>query len=99
MAWRAEPVTEFPARPTSERIDLVGGLTSLALFPRLDLGLRDRRTVPEAERLVTRLHDMTVMRQPIQKRGRHLGIAKYAWPFGEGQVRRNHHACMLIELR
>ena len=55
--------------------------------------------MPEAERFIARLHDMAVMRQSIQQRGRHLGIAKDARPFGEGQVRRNHHARMLIELR
>ena len=55
--------------------------------------------MPEAERFIARLHDMAVMRQSIQQRCRHLGIAKDARPFGEGQVRRNHHARMLIELR
>src|ERR1035437_6213082 len=99
MPWRAEPVTEFPARSPSELFYLLVRLAPFALFACLDLRLRDRRTMPEAERLIARLHDMAVMRQPIQQRRRHLGIAKYARPFSKGQVRRNHHACMLIELR
>ena len=102
MPWRAESVTGFQARPSSERLNLLGRfalLALLALLSRLELGLGCRRAVAEAERLIARLHDMAVMRQPIQKRCRHLGITKYARPFSEGQVRRDHHAGVLIELR
>ena len=48
---------------------------------------------------MARFHDMTVMRLPIEKRCRHLGIAEYAGLFGEGQVRRDHHAGVLVALR
>ena len=99
MAWRAEPVTEFPGRPSSERFLLLDWLASFALFPRLDLGFGYRSAVSEAERFIARLNDMAVMRQPVQKRGRHLGVAKYARPLGKGLVRCNHHARMLVELR
>jgi hypothetical protein len=55
--------------------------------------------VPEAVRLVAGFDDVAVMRQPVQQRRRHLGIAKDAGPFGEGQVGRDHHAGVLVELR
>ena len=42
--------------------------------------------MPEAKRLISGLHDMAVMRQPVEQGGRHLGIAKDARPFGEGQI-------------
>jgi hypothetical protein len=38
------------------------------------------------------------MRQAIQQCRRHLRITKDAGPFTEGQVRRDHHASVLIEL-
>ena len=41
---------------------------------------------------------VAVMRQPIQQRRGHLGIAKYTRPLGKGQVCRNHHTGVLIEL-
>ena len=89
----------FPSAAPSERFNLFVRRAPFALLPRLDLRLRDRRTMPEAERFIARLHDMAVMRQSIQKRRRHLGIAKDTRPFSKGQIRRNHHARMLIELR
>ena len=45
------------------------------------------------------LHDMAVMRQAVEQRRRHLGIAKHARPLGESQVGRDHHAGVLVELR
>ena len=42
---------------------------------------------------------MAVMRQPVEQRGGHLGIAKDARPFGEGQIGRDHHAGVLVEFR
>jgi hypothetical protein len=32
------------------------------------------------------LDDIAVVGQPIEQRGRHLGVAKHAWPFSEGQI-------------
>ena len=89
----------IPSAAPSEGFNLLGWLAPFALLPRLDLSFCYRRTVSEAERLIARFHDVVVMRQPIQQRCRHLGIAKYTRPLGEGQVRRNHHAGMLVELR
>ena len=83
------PVTEFPARPSLERFNLLGRLALLTLLSRLDLGFGCRRAVPEAERLIACFHDVAMMRQPIQQRCRHLGITKYTRPFSEGQVRRD----------
>ena len=47
--------------------------------------------------LVARLHDVAVMRQAIEQRRRHLGIAEDARPLGEGEIGRDHHAGMLVE--
>ena len=88
----------IPSAAPSEGFNLLGWLAPFALLPRLDLGFCYRRTVSEAERLIARFHDMAVMREPIQQRCRHLGIAKYTWPLGKGQVCRNHHTGVLIEL-
>ena len=56
-------------------------------------------TVPEAIELVACFHDMAVMRQPIQQRRRHLGIPEHAGPFGEGQIGRDQHVGVCINLR
>jgi hypothetical protein len=44
------------------------------------------------------LNDMTVVREPIEQRGRHLGVAENAGPFTAVQIRRDHHAGVLVEL-
>ena len=40
----------------------------------------------ESPAVVSRLHDVTVVGQPIEQRGRHLGIAEDAWPFTEEPI-------------
>ena len=55
--------------------------------------------MPETKRLIAGLHDMAVMRQSVEQRRGHLGVAKDARPFGEGQVGRDHHAGVLVEFR
>jgi len=40
----------------------------------------------EAPAFVAGLDDLAMMGQPVEKRGGHLGVAKDAWPFGEGEV-------------
>lgn len=54
---------------------------------------------PEPERLIAGFHDMAVMRKTIEQRSGHLGVAKDARPFGEGQGGRDHHAGVLVEFR
>jgi len=44
------------------------------------------RSVFEAPAFVACFYDFAVMREAIEKRGRHLCIPKDAWPFAEGQV-------------
>ena len=48
--------------------------------------------------LVARLHDVAVMRQAIEQRSRHFGVAKDPRPLCEGEVGRDHHAGVLVEL-
>ena len=96
--WRTKSGTDFPTRPRSEHAFL-GGSAPLALFSCLDPRLGGGRTVPETERLVAGLHDMAVMRQPVEQRRGHLGVAEHARPFGEGQIGRDHHAGVLVEFR
>ena len=55
--------------------------------------------MPEAERLIPGLDDMAVMRQPVEQRGGHLGVAEHTRPLGESQVGGDHHAGVLVELR
>ena len=40
----------------------------------------------EAPAVVAGLDDVAVMGQPIEQRGRHLGVAEHAGPFAEGEV-------------
>lgn len=53
----------------------------------------------ESVRLVAGLYDVTVVSEAIEQRRRHLGIAEDTDPLFEGQVRRDHHAGVLIEFR
>lgn len=39
------------------------------------------------------------MGETVKKGSRHFGIAKYAWPFAKGEVRRDDNRCSLVELR
>jgi len=43
-------------------------------------------TVFEAPAVVAGLDDIAVVGQPIEQRRRHLGVAKYARPFAEGEI-------------
>lgn len=95
--WRTKSGTDFPTRPRSERI-CFGWISPLALLPCLDPRLGSGRAVPEAKRLVARFHDMAVMRQPVEQGGGHLGITEDARPFSEGQIGRDHHTGVLVEL-
>ena len=56
------------------------------LLTRLDACRGRGAAVPEAIRLVARLHDVAVAREPVQQRGGHLRVAKHAGPFTDGQV-------------
>jgi len=55
--------------------------------------------VPEAPRRIAGLDDMAVVRQPVEQRRGHLGIAEDGGPFREAQVGGDHHACALVQLR
>jgi hypothetical protein len=55
-------------------------------------------TVPKPKRLIACLHDMTVVREPIQQRRGHLGVAKDLGPLCKRQVSGDHHAGVLIQL-
>jgi hypothetical protein len=67
------------------------------LFARLDPGFGRLAAVAEAIGLVARLDDVTVMRQAVEERGRHLGIAEDTGPLGEDQVRGDDHAGVLVQ--
>ena len=54
--------------------------------------------MPEPIGLVAGFDDMAVMGQSVQQCRGHLRIAKYTRPFAEGQIRRNDHAGMCVEL-
>ena len=47
---------------------------STPILPRLDARLGRHAAVLEAVRLVARLDDMTMMREPVQQRRRHLRV-------------------------
>jgi hypothetical protein len=53
----------------------------------------------EAPAFVAGFNDFTVMGQPVDKRGGHFGVAKDAWPFGEGEVGVTTRKCSLRTLR
>ena len=53
--------------------------------------------MPEAERFIPGLDDMAVMRQPVEQRSGHLGIAKDTRPLGESQVGSDHYAGVLVD--
>jgi hypothetical protein len=50
----------------------------------------------EAPALIAGFDDFAVMRQSIKQRGRHLRIAQYARPLGEGQVGRDDDGGALV---
>ena len=44
------------------------------------------KVVLHAEALVYGLQDVAVMREPVEERGGHLGVAEHAGPFAEAEV-------------
>jgi hypothetical protein len=55
--------------------------------------------VPEAPRIIAGFNDVAVMGQPIQQRRRHLGVAKYGWPFRKAKVGGDCDTGALVQLR
>src|SRR5262245_38528152 len=60
---------------------------------------RRRRSVAvlAAPAVVTGLNDVAVMGEAIEERGRHLGVAEHAGPFGEVEVGRHDDGRALVE--
>ncbi len=52
----------------------------------------------EAETFVSGFEDMTVVSEPVEQRGCHLGITEDGGPFTEAQVRGDDDAGALVEL-
>src|SRR5690242_8293396 len=53
--------------------------------------------VLKAPALVAGFDDVAVMRQPIQQRGCHFGVAEDARPFGEGEIGRDDDRGALVK--
>jgi hypothetical protein len=51
----------------------------------------------KAPAVVAGLDDVAVMGQPVEQRGRHLGIAEHARPFAERQVGGDDDGGALVE--
>ena len=51
----------------------------------------------EAPAFVSGFDDVAVVREAIEQRRRHLGIAEHAWPFAESKVGRDDNRGPLIE--
>ena len=82
----------------------VGGSGNLlgfqpGLFARLDARFGGVAAMTEAIGLVACLDDVSVMREAVEQRRRHLRIAEDARPLGEDQVRSDDHAGVLVQLR
>jgi len=60
--------------------------------------LLDGCPLPQSPVLVSRLDDLTVMGDAVQKRRRHLGVPEDLRPFAKAQVGGNHHRRLLVEL-
>ena len=58
-----------------------------------------RRGLRDAVALVAGLHDVAVVREPVQQRRGHLRVAEDGAPFGEVQVGRDDDAGLLVEPR
>src|SRR3546814_10487772 len=50
----------------------------------------------EPEAVVAGLQDVAVMGEPIEERGRHLGVAEHAGPFAEAEVGGDDDAGALV---
>jgi len=51
----------------------------------------------EAPTVVAGLNDVTVMSQPVEQRGGHLGVAEHAWPFAKCKVGGDDDGSSLVE--
>ena len=51
----------------------------------------------EAPALVAGLDDLTVVGEPIEESGGHLGVAEHARPFAEGEIGGDDDRGLLIE--
>ncbi|MNY44013.1 hypothetical protein D3C86_1790050 [compost metagenome] len=56
------------------------------------------RTVFESEAVVSGFEDVAMMREAVEQRGGHLGIAEDAGPLAEAQVGGDDDARVLVEL-
>ena len=56
------------------------------------------RTLLEAPGFVAGFDDVAMMRQPIQQRRSHLGVAEYTRPFREAEVGGDEPAGVLVQL-
>jgi len=53
----------------------------------------------QAVRFIPRLDDVAVVGQSVEQGRGHLGVAKYARPFGEAEVGGDDHTGVLVKLR
>ena len=51
----------------------------------------------EAPTVVAGLDDVTVMSQPVEQRGGHLGVAEHAWPFAKCKIGGDDDRGALVE--
>lgn len=51
----------------------------------------------EAPAVIAGLDDVTVMGQPVEQRGRHLGVAEHAGPFAEREIGGDDDGGALVE--
>ena len=58
---------------------------------------RHSAATPPAAAVIAGLNDVAVMSEAIEKRGRHLGVAEHAGPFGEVKVCRHDDGRPLVE--
>jgi hypothetical protein len=51
----------------------------------------------ESPAVIAGLDDVAVMGQPVEQRGRHLGVAEHAGPFSEGEIGGDDDGGALVE--
>jgi hypothetical protein len=75
------------------------GLSAFACtFTGLDPSSSGLAAVPVAMRVIAGRDDVTVMGEPVEQCGGHLGVAEDAGPFTEVQIGGDNHAGTLVEL-
>ena len=73
-------------------------LTVASTVPGWDrAGSKASGAVSEPPALVAGFYDIAVMREPVQQRSGHLGVAENAWPFAECEIGRHDHRGLLVE--